>query len=186
LHTNRFSAKYTDYRWHTDLHEVKSQPDPQGGRTVTYMIALMDDATRFIVGWDLITDKTAVTCAAVLVRILNATALRPCVLGSDNGGEFKGDIFVNLLEQRGILPWYTVPHTPQQNGKIEHFWQAMEESTEDTSNPEHIRNFIQFYDDMPHAGIEMTPEQAWAIIPAWTAIPGDQISPQIFDNLNWY
>jgi transposase InsO family protein len=151
------------------------------------MIAFMDDATRFIVGWDLITDKTAATCAAVLARILKATGLRPCVLGSDNGGEFKGDIFVTLLQQRGIIPWYTRPYTPQQNGKIERFWQTMEESTEDTSNPEHVRNFIQFYHTAPHAGLgDMTPEQMRAILPAWTAVPSDRISPDIFRNLNWF
>jgi putative transposase len=146
----------------------------------------MDDATRFIVGWGLITDKTAATCAAVLARILNATRLRPCVLGSDNGGEFKGDIFVTLLQQRGIIPWYTTPYTPQQNGKIERFWQTMEESTEDTSNREHVGSFIQFYHTMPHAGLaQMTPEQARATFPAWTDVP-DQIRPAIFDNLRWY
>jgi transposase InsO family protein len=186
LHTKSYSAKYKDYLWHTDLHEVKSQPDPHGGRTITYMIAFMDDATRFIVGWELIADKTAATCAAVLARILNATGLRPCVLGSDNGGEFKGDIFVNLLEQRGIRPWYTEPYTPQQNGKIERFWQTMEDSTEDTSNPQHVANFIQLYHDSPHAGLDMTPEEAREFNPSWTTIPSDLISPEIFNNLYWF
>jgi transposase InsO family protein len=111
LHTKSFSAKDKDYLWHTDLHEIKSQPVPQGGRSITYMIAFMDDATRFIVGWELIPDKTAATCANVLARILETQGIRPGVLESDNGGEFKGDMFVTLLKQMGIRTWYTVPHT---------------------------------------------------------------------------
>jgi transposase InsO family protein len=148
------------------------------------MIAFMDDATRFIVGWALIPDKTAATCASVLAGILG-TDTRPCVLGSDNGGEFKGDIFLHLLEQSGIATWYTRPYTLQQNGKIERFWQTMENTTEDTSNPEHVRSFIQFYHGSYHDGIGMTPEQARVTIPAWTDVP-DQIRPALFDNLHWY
>jgi hypothetical protein len=78
LHPNRFDAKYTDYLWHTDLHEVRTPPDPQGDRSLLYVIAFMDDATRFIVGWELIPDKTAATCARVLARILD-TNTKPCV-----------------------------------------------------------------------------------------------------------
>jgi hypothetical protein len=65
------------------------------------MIAFMDDTTRFIVGWELLADKTAATCARFVARILNATRLRPCVLGSDNGEEFKGDIFAKFTETAG-------------------------------------------------------------------------------------
>jgi hypothetical protein len=62
----------------------------------------------------------------------------------------------------------------------------MEDTTDDTSNPNQVCNFIQFYHQMRHDGIEMTPAQARSTIPASTDIPGDQISPEIFDNLNWY
>jgi hypothetical protein len=35
-------------------------------------------------------------------------------------------------------------------------------------------------------GIGMSPEQARSTIPAWNDIPRDRISPEIFDNMNWY
>jgi hypothetical protein len=35
-----------------------------------------------------------------------------------------------------------------------------------------------------HSLADMTPEQTQAIIPTWTALPSDQISPEIFRNLN--
>jgi hypothetical protein len=34
--------------------------------------------------------------------------------------------------------------------------------------------------------IGMSPKQGRSTIPAWTDIPGDQISPEIFDHVNWY
>jgi transposase InsO family protein len=148
------------------------------------MIAFMDDATRFIVGWALIPDKTAATCAGVLAGILG-TDIRPCVLGSDNGGEFKGDIFLHLLEQAGIATWYTRPCTPQQNGKIERFWQTMEHTTKDTSDPNQISDFIQWYHRWPHGGTGIAPNYARSTILSWAQVSSHEISRIISENLTW-
>jgi transposase InsO family protein len=61
------------------------------------------------------------TCAAVLAEALEMWAA-PCVLGSDNSGEFTGAAFTSILQQYGVSHWRTTPHTPQQNGKMERFW----------------------------------------------------------------
>ena len=37
------------------------------------------------------------------------------ILRSDNGGEYKGDPFMQLCRDEGIKRYFTVQETPQQN-----------------------------------------------------------------------
>ena len=37
-------------------------------------------------------------------------------LRTDNGGEFKNDLFLKVCEEEGIVRHFTVRYTPQQNG----------------------------------------------------------------------
>jgi len=41
------------------------------------------------------------------------------VLQSDNGGEYKSDPFLKLCHDEGIIRYFTVEETPQQNGVAE-------------------------------------------------------------------
>jgi putative transposase len=88
-------------------------------------MAFLDDASRFIMHYRFIADKRSETCAAVLADVFQVWA-RPCVLGSDNGGEFTGAAFTGLLHQYGVTTWRTTPYTPQQNGKMERFWRTLD------------------------------------------------------------
>jgi transposase InsO family protein len=85
-----------------------------GGASTIYLIAFLDDTSRFIVPYHVIADKGSEMCAAVLPDTLQVWA-PPCVLGSDNGGEFTGAVFTSLLHQYGVRTWRTTPYTPQQN-----------------------------------------------------------------------
>jgi transposase InsO family protein len=90
------------------------------GRSIICLIAFIDDASRFITGWETVSDKKGETTARVLRRILESDP-SPCVLGSDNGREFRGDMFRNVLAQFGIRTWYSQHYTLQHSGKIERF-----------------------------------------------------------------
>ena len=43
------------------------------------------------------------------------------ILRSDNGGEYKSDLFPQLCRNEGIKRHFTVRETPQQNGVTERF-----------------------------------------------------------------
>jgi hypothetical protein len=90
-HLRHFDAKYVDYLWHTDLHQLTSSTDAQG---LSYIIAFIDDASRYLMGYEIITDKTAQTAARVLQSILEAGCV-PRVMGSDNEESF---VVMRLLE----------------------------------------------------------------------------------------
>ena len=40
-------------------------------------------------------------------------------LHTDNGGEFKNNPFLKVCEEEGIVRYFTVRYTPQQNGVAE-------------------------------------------------------------------
>jgi hypothetical protein len=79
-----------------------------GGRSIIYLIAFRDGATWFITGWEILCDKKAEPIAMVLGMILESCP-SPCVLGSDNGREFRGDLCWNTSTQFGIRTWYSLP-----------------------------------------------------------------------------
>ena len=43
-----------------------------------------------------------------------------CTLRTDNGGEFCSSAFSAFCTTHGIRRQFTTPHTPQQNGVVEH------------------------------------------------------------------
>lgn len=184
-HLKRYHAKYTNYLWHTDLHELYSERGEGGSRLVIYMIAFMDDATRAITGWDIISDKHATTTARVLESVLQSQP-RPCILGTDNGGEFRATIFVNVLTRYGVKTWYGDPYTPQHNGKIERFWQTLDRTTKHSHDTDVIASFIHWYNhSFVHSSLEMTPMAACERIPRWDQLPPGQLQPDIWDNIVW-
>jgi transposase InsO family protein len=115
-----FVAKYVDYLWHTDLHELHIPEEFTGGTRISYLLAVLNDASRFIMHHRLMPDKIADPCAAVLAETFLIWA-PPCVFGTDNGGEFTGEAFTSVLGQHGVAPWRTRPYTPEQKGKMERF-----------------------------------------------------------------
>jgi hypothetical protein len=65
-HDRRCVAKSADYLWHTDLHEIVIPDEQTGGLRTIYLIAFLDDASRYIMHHPLIADRKTETCAAVL------------------------------------------------------------------------------------------------------------------------
>jgi transposase InsO family protein len=128
FHEHRFESKYVDYLWHTDLREISIPDEETGGRQIVYLIAFLHDASRFIMHHRFIFNKTAEPCAAVLLEALELRG-SSCVLGSDNGGEFVGGKFVEILAEKCI----------RQNGKMERFWGTIEGCRDGECNEDLIR-----------------------------------------------
>jgi transposase InsO family protein len=185
-HTRRFEAKFVDYLWHTDLHELKAETDKTiGTRDILYMIAFIDDRTRFIMHWATMTNKRAETTAEIL-RTALTWGQRPCVLGTDNGGEFIGAAFQQVLLEYNVKFWHTAPRTPEQNGKIERFWRTLDKSRNGSVDPRKIARIIDLYNHRwRHRALKMTPAQSREVSTHWAAVMPSGISPDIMENLTW-
>ena len=166
----RYEANYSDLIWHTDLHHFAGQ----------YLIAFIDDYSRYVVHMDLIPTKDSEVIKTVL-DIAIQYHNRPFCIWTDNGTEFKGH-FKEFCNSNGIKIVLTQVKNPEQNGKCERFW----ETADNCKSPEELKNWVAAYNDMPHLGLpkitvngrktHMTPlqryneENHWnpSIQPTWT------------------
>lgn len=135
----RYEAKFVNQIWHADIHYFQKPGMPN----VKYLYAIMDDKSRFIVGWQLLTRKKAEDCVKVLKSAIN-TFGPPSILWTDNGGENTGQFMLNFLKINKIYPVTTEPYNPQQNGKIERFWQKLEDWT---ITEEDVEKYIYQYNN---------------------------------------
>lgn len=133
----RYEAKYVNQIWHADIHYFQKP----GMDHVMYLYCIIDDRSRFVIHYDLLSEKTAKACAKVLKEAIQRYG-PPCMMWTDNGGENKGQFMLNFLKENKIYPVFTMPGNPQQNGKIERFWQKLEDNTR---CKEDIPNYIYQY-----------------------------------------
>jgi transposase InsO family protein len=117
-HVMRWEAMAVGQIIHTDQHRSKYF----GGRDV---VAFKDSLSRRILHAGFVEDKSAFTCAQHLKELLEWLKQMPDMIFSDNGGEFFKE-FRDLCGAMKITLLRSHPYTPQQNGKIERFWQDLE------------------------------------------------------------
>jgi transposase InsO family protein len=120
----RFERPKPNQLWQTDLFTfiLKRQ-----NRRV-YLVAFMDDHSRFIVGYGLhASQSTALVLEALRASIASYQA--PVEILTDNGTQYvtwRGKSrFTKELEKRGIKQIVAKPKRPQTLGKIERFWGTM-------------------------------------------------------------
>lgn len=135
-----YNADYTNMIWHVDIHFLehkKSNP----------FYSLIDDYSRFIVGYAELSDCCAATCLTVLIDAIDKYG-KPFAIWSDNGSETK-EVYHQYLMDNQIVHIRTRPRTPEQNGKIERFWGTLEKNY---PNKE-LDKIIQLYNNSPHLSL---------------------------------
>lgn len=122
-HPNLFVAKYVGQLWHTDIHYIKYKENNE--EKIVYLIGFIDDRSRYIVHYEILDTKNSNAAAQSLLNALQK-APKPHMITIDNGGEFIGKPFQDVLKEYGIEDHRTHPYTPQENGKIERWWLTIE------------------------------------------------------------
>jgi hypothetical protein len=107
--------------WQTDLFTFMLK---RQNRRV-YLVAFMDDHSRFVVGYGLHASQSSALVMEVLRAALTAYGTPEEIL-TDNGSQYvtwRGkSAFTRELEKRGIRQIVARPRRPQTLGKIERFW----------------------------------------------------------------
>jgi transposase InsO family protein len=120
-HPRRFERAKPNQLWQTDLFTfvLKRQ-----NRRV-YLVAFLDDHSRFIVGYGLHASQSSALVLEVLRAALTSYGTPEEIL-TDNGSQYvtwRGkSAFSKELEKRGIKQVVAAPRRPQTLGKIERFW----------------------------------------------------------------
>lgn len=115
----RYVATHTNAIWHADLHELHFFGE------VRYLYVLIDDCSRYIVGFSIHLDKTPSPCTTTMQNSIREYG-KPAAYFADNGGENVGLVMKLFLHQNNIDLINTIPGNPQQNGKIEKWWQPLD------------------------------------------------------------
>lgn len=163
-----YVAQSVNQIWHTDLHVIEDE-----NQKTVYLIAFMDDRSRKILYYSILDHKTMISTAHSLEECIKLNEVCPFMLVIDNGKEFVGETFQLILKKYQIVDWRTRPYNPQQNGKIERFWQTLEQSA-NNKNPfiNQIDSLINEYNfQWKHKsltelyGRKITPNEAYNIGP---------------------
>src|SRR5439155_8573105 len=117
----RFERAQPNQLWQSDLFTfvLKRQ-----NRRV-YLVAFMDDHSRFLVGYGLHASQSSALVLEVLRAAITSYGAAEEIL-TDNGSQYvtwRGkSVFTRELEKRGIKQVIAQPRHPQTLGKIERFW----------------------------------------------------------------
>ena len=120
----RFERARANELWQTDLFTFTLKRE---GRRV-YLVAFMDDYSRFVVGFGL-----HASSSGALVREVFSSAVcnfgAPTEVLTDNGTQYhtwRGkSAFTRLCERKGVHQIVASPRRPQTLGKIERFWGSL-------------------------------------------------------------
>jgi transposase InsO family protein len=130
-----------------------------------YLVAFMDDHSRFVTGYGLYASQSAALVLEV-VRAAIAAYGTPQEILTDNGTQYvtwRGkSAFAREMEKRGIRQIVASPHRPQTLGKIERFWGTLWRECIETAvfldmedARRRIGHFIDHYNfQRPHQGID--------------------------------
>jgi transposase InsO family protein len=157
----RFERATPNQLWQTDLFTfvLKRQ-----NRRV-YMVAFMDDHSRFITGYGI----HASQASALVLEVVRAAIVAhgtPQEMLTDNGSQYvtwRGtSVFHREMDKRGIKHIVAKPQRPQTLGKVERFWGTLWRECLDTSvfvdledARRRVGHFIDYYNfQRPHQGIE--------------------------------
>jgi len=129
-----------------------------------YLVAFLDDHSRFLVGYGLHASQSSALVLEVL-RAALASHGRPEEILTDNGSQYvtwRGkSAFSKELDKRGIRQVVASPRRPQTLGKIERFWGTLWRECVETAvfvdladARTRIGHFIDHYNfQRPHQGI---------------------------------
>ena len=120
----RFERAAADQLWPTDLFPfLLKRPNRRA-----YLVAFLDDHSRFVTGFGLHASQSAALVLEVLRAALDAFGA-PAEVLTDNGSRYvtwRGtSAFTKELGKRGIRPVVAAPRHPQTLGKIERFWGSL-------------------------------------------------------------
>jgi len=149
----RYERRHSNSLWHTDWFEYNG----------LQIIAFLDDASRLITSVGVFDNATAENAVLVLNKAIEEYGC-PKQLLSDWGTQFTADIFKERLQQLNIKHIKTRIKHPQTNGKLERWWQTLQQTAEHFGD---LQYAIWFYNNKrPHMSLNkpdkiVTPIQAF-------------------------
>ena len=165
----RYERPHINEVWCGDSSVGPRLKGADGRKQRVYIIALIDDASRFITGADLFYNDNFVNLMSVM-RSAVAKYGRPKVWRFDNGRTYRNRQMDLLSARIGTTLSYCQPYTPQGKSKIERWfltlkdhWYASLDLTEFRSLDElrgSFQEWVRIYNQTPHSSLQgKTPQE---------------------------
>jgi hypothetical protein len=178
IHNQRYVAFYCNMEWHIDLH-TWNHITPNNEVVPQYLFAVIDDLTRYLLFAKVLENKSMESTGTALIECINTTNCKPYIIATDNGKEFTGSFFTQVLREHHIKHYTTHPYTPEENAKLERWWGTLEGAV---INQQDLEMLVKEYNfNWPHkelqrmTGKKMTPADAWRSFKRYEGIPEEQL-----------
>ena len=116
----RFRKERRNQLWQTDYKHGPFVPTGNGGKEQIYLIAWIDNATRYIVNARFYFDQTVGSTEDSLRLAVQKYGV-PDSMFSDLGGQFRSARLSQACAKLGIRKLSTKPYSPESNGLAENF-----------------------------------------------------------------
>lgn len=164
----RYERPHINEVWCGDSSVGPRFTDADGKKHRIYIIALIDDASRFITGIDIFYNDTFVNLMSVMKSAVSKYG-RPKVLNFDNGKSYKNKHMELLAARIGTTLSYCQPYTPTGKAKIERWFRTMKDQwmagldMRDFHSLDELRGslhaYVQKYNQSPHSSLHgMSPQ----------------------------
>ena len=159
----RYDRKYSNSLWHTDWTLIEGKG---------WLIAYLDDASRFVVGHGLFPEATSEHSVEVLKEAVKKYG-RPASILTDRGPQFYANeseerergltVFEQHLMENEIRQILSRVLHPMTNGKVERFFRTVKEKLPEFRG---VDELVEWYNEKrPHMSLNMevieTPHQAF-------------------------
>lgn len=147
----RYEAEHINDIWCCDTTysykiKIKNQNGQYENRR-TYIIAIIDDASRLIVGCDIFFNDNYVNYMSVLKQAVKRYG-KPKILNLDNGAPYKNGQIELLSARLGIVLHHCAPYQPTGKAKIERWFRTMKDHFLAFYNPKNITSLDEFRNEL--------------------------------------
>ena len=165
----RFERPHINEVWCGDSSSGPYLKTADGKKHRVYVIALIDDASCFVLGADVFFNDTFVNLMSVMKSAVYKYG-KPKVFNFDNGSAYKNRQMELLAARIGSVINYCRPYTPTQKAKIERWFRTLKDQwmasldMRDFHTLEELRGslltYIRTYNQTPHSSLKgLSPQE---------------------------
>ena len=165
----RYERPHINEVWCGDSSSGPYLKTADGKKHRVYVIALIDDASRFILGADVFFNDTFVNLMSVMKSAVSKYG-KPKIFNFDNGSAYKNRQMELLAARIGSVINYCRPYTPTQKAKIERWFRTLKDQwmasldMRDFHTLEELRGslltYIRTYNQTPHSSLKgLSPQE---------------------------
>lgn len=165
----RYERPHINEVWCGDSSAGPWLKTSDGKKHRVYIIALIDDASRFVLGADVFFHDTFVNLMSVMKSSVSKYG-KPRVFNFDNGSAYKNRQMELLAARIGSVISYCRPYTPTQKAKIERWFRTLKDQwmasldMRDFHSLEELRGslmtYVNSYNQRPHSSLKgLSPQE---------------------------